>query len=65
MKWGKAQGRKVFDIGGITDDPSKKGIREFKQSFGGADADVYIYRYTDPMFALLKKALHVCGKNIN
>lgn len=65
MKWGKAQGRKVFDIGGITDDPAKTGIREFKQSFGGAGADVYIYRYTTPIFTLLKKMLHLFGKNIN
>ena len=65
MKWGKAQGRKVFDIGGITDDPAKIGIREFKQSFGGTDADVYIYRYTTFTFVFLKKILHLFGKNIN
>lgn len=65
MKWGKAHGRNIFDIGGITDDPTKTGIREFKQSFGGDEVDVYIYRYTTLMFTLLKKILRLFGKNIN
>ena len=65
MKWGKAQGRKVFDLGGITDDPTKSGIKEFKQSFGGTEVDIYMYRYTTVAFSLLKKALNVLGKNIN
>lgn len=65
MKWGKAQGRKVFDLGGITDDPTKAGIREFKQSFGGDEVDIYIYRYTTPIFTLLKKMLYLFRKNIN
>ncbi len=65
MKWGKSQGRKLFDLGGITDDPAKVGIREFKQSFGGDEVDVSIYRYATPLFALLKKTLPLLGKNIN
>ena len=65
MKWGKSQGRKLFDLGGITDDPEKSGIREFKQSFGGDEVDVYIYRYATPIFSLLKKVLPILGKNIN
>lgn len=65
MQWGNASGRKIFDLGGITDDPAKAGIREFKKSFGGDDVEVYIYRYTTPIFAFLKKALPLLGKNIN
>lgn len=65
MQWGKAHGRAIFDLGGITDDPTKAGIREFKKSFGGNDVEAYIYRYTTPVFAVLKKALPLIGKNIN
>lgn len=65
MKWGKANGRKIFDLGGVTDDPTKAGIREFKRSFGGTEADMYIYSYITPVFTLLKKALNLVGKNIN
>ena len=65
MKWGKANGRKMFDLGGITDDPAKAGIREFKESFGGDEMDVYMCRYTTPLFAFLKKIAHISGKNIN
>ncbi len=65
MKWGKAHGRKLFDLGGITDDPNKAGIRDFKQSFGGDEVDVYMYRYTAPRFATLKKIINLFGRNIN
>ena len=65
MKWGKANGRKIFDLGGITDDPAKAGIREFKQSFGGDEVDIYMYRYTTRLFTFLKKILPLLGKNIN
>lgn len=65
IKWGKMNGRKMFDLGGITDDPAKAGIREFKKSFGGDDTDIYIYRYTTPLFMVLKRIVNVFGKNIN
>jgi len=65
MKWGKSEGRKIFDLGGITDDPAKRGIREFKQSFGGDEVDIYMYRYTAPAFGFFKKILSLFGKNIN
>lgn len=65
MKWGKAHGRSIFDLGGITDDPGKAGIREFKQSFGGDEVDIYMYRHMTPFFFLLKKILLLFGKNIN
>lgn len=65
IKWGKANGRKFFDLGGVTDDWDKAGIREFKKSFGGTEVDMHIYRYTTPFFAFLKKILNMFGKNIN
>ncbi len=65
MKWGKAHGRKIFDLGGITDDPAKAGIRDFKNSFGGDAVDIYMYRYSTPLFAYVKKAVNLLGKNIN
>ena len=65
MKWGKANGRKMFDLGGVTNAPTKAGIREFKQSFGGTETDIYMYRYATPAFAFLKKTLNLFGKNIN
>lgn len=65
IKWGKVNGRKIFDLGGVTDDPTKSGIREFKESFGGTETDIFMYRYTTPEFAALKKTLNMSGKNIN
>ncbi|MEK7083088.1 MAG: hypothetical protein AAB972_02860 [Patescibacteria group bacterium] len=65
MKWGKANGRKIFDLGGITNDSAKTGIREFKQSFGGEEVDIYMYRYATSSFSLIKKILPLLRKNIN
>lgn len=65
MKWGHDHGRTLFDIGGITDDPSKAGIREFKESFGGRAANLYMYRFTTPIFNIFKKILPLAGRNIN
>lgn len=65
MRWGKTNGRKIFDLGGVTDDPAKAGIREFKESFGGTRVDIHIYRYTTPIFTFLKKILNLFGKNIH
>ncbi len=55
----------MFDLGGITDDPAKAGIREFKQSFGGDEVDMYMYRYATPAFASVKKIVNLFGRNIN
>ena len=65
IKWGKSHGRKLFDLGGITNDPAKAGIRDFKRSFGGDETDIYMYRYTTRIFSFLKKILSAGGKNIN
>jgi len=65
IKWGKEKERTLFDLGGVTDDPAKSGIREFKESFGGDETDIFMYRYATPEFASLKKMLNESGKNIN
>jgi hypothetical protein len=65
-KWGKAHGRGVFDLGGINyTDASKAGIRQFKQSFGGIEADVGIHRYATTLFLALKRGLNLFNKNID
>lgn len=65
-KWGKANGRSFFDLAGVHyDDPSKAGIRAFKESFGGRPGNVYIGRYQTGPFSALKKGLYLFGRNIN
>jgi hypothetical protein len=65
-KWGKAHGRGVFDLGGINyTDASKAGIREFKRSFGGIEADVGICRYATRLFLALQRGLNLFNKNID
>jgi len=65
IKWGHHSHKKMFDNGGITNDPAKAGIREFKQSFGGKEVEVYIYRYTTPIFSFLKKIVSAAGLEIH
>lgn len=65
MKWGQANGRKIFDLGGVSDNPSKAGIRDFKQSFGGNEVNMYIYRYMTPGFSILKKIINLFGRDIH
>ncbi len=65
IKWGKSHGRRIFDLAGITDDPAKAGIKDFKMSFGGNIADIYICRYADPIFRIAKKVVKFLGKNIH
>src|SRR5262245_26541900 len=65
-KWGKAHGRGIFDLGGINyTDASKAGIREFKRSFGGIEADVGIYSFATGLFLVLQRGLNLFNKNIN
>jgi lipid II:glycine glycyltransferase (peptidoglycan interpeptide bridge formation enzyme) len=65
-KWGKAHGRSMLDLGGINyTDASKAGIREFKQSFGGIEVDIGIYRYATRLFLALKRGLTLFNKNIH
>ena len=63
-EWGHANGRKVFDLAGITDDPAKAGIRTFKESFGGMPSEIYRLRYETPIFTIIKKTVNFMGYNI-
>lgn len=43
---GLASGHRYVDLGGIDpDEPAKRGITAFKQSFGGEAVSVFVYRY--------------------
>lgn len=65
-KYGKNIGRTSFDLAGTNlADSTKSGVTMFKQSFGGEQGAVYIYRYERRMFTLVKKLLHLVGMNIN
>lgn len=66
IKYGKENNYEKMDLAGVNfEDPSKKGITEFKMSFGGEIKDIYICRYETKIFLLLKKILNFLGKNIN
>lgn len=65
-KWGKANGRRVFDLAGVNyDDPAKAGIAAFKESFGGIAGNMHIYRYETKLFSAVKRGLAYFGRNIN
>ena len=65
-KYGQNHGYKKIDLGGINfDDPIKRGIAEFKGSFGGTIQDVYIYRYETELFKFLKRMLNYFRMNIH
>lgn len=65
-KWGRSHGRKKFDLGGLNfADSAKAGINEFKRSFGGDLAEVYIYKHETPLFVYFKKMLNWFNKNLN
>lgn len=64
--YAKKQGYRFLDLGGIDlSDPAKKGVAEFKLSFGGEIKDVYIYRYETVAFKILRRILHLFKKNIH
>ncbi|RJQ34488.1 hypothetical protein C4568_02415 [Candidatus Parcubacteria bacterium] len=55
-RWGKQHEKHSFDLGIINlSDPSKKGIAQFKQSFGGLIVDTYIYRWKSPLFRFVTR----------
>lgn len=65
-KYAQDRGYAKIDLGGINfDDPAKRGIAQFKSSFGGIVEDVYIYRYETALFKRVKKLLNYLGRNIH
>ncbi len=58
IKYAEQQGIPLFDFNGVNlEDPTKKGISEFKMSFGGELSNEYIYTYKSPLVKLLEKIL--------
>lgn len=56
--WGIAHGYEGCDLAYINlDDPSKKGITDFKMGFGGEVRDEWQYVYVSPMLKTLRKLL--------
>ena len=63
--YGKEKGYTTIDLGGINfSQNAKKGIAQFKQSFGGDVIPEYTYRYESRIFSILRKVLTLFGKEI-
>lgn len=62
-QYGIAHGYEGVDMGAANfDDPEKKGITQFKGSFGGRVVDEYTYEYASPLFAFVRRirsVLHI------
>ncbi len=66
IKYGNNHKYKKLDMAGVNlTDPSKKGITEFKQSFGGEIIANYICRYKTKKFNFFQKIINFFGMNIN
>jgi len=65
-KYGKNRGYKKIDLGGINfNDPAKRGVAQFKGSFGGIIQDIYIYRYETKAFKFARSVLNYFRRNIH
>lgn len=66
IKYGNSHKYKKLDMAGVNlSDPSKKGIAEFKQSFGGEIITNYICRHETKKFKFFRKIINFFGININ
>ena len=66
IKYGKKNNYKKLDLAGVNlSDPSKTGIAEFKQSFGGEIITNYICRHETKKFKFFRKIINFFGMNIN
>lgn len=66
FKYAKRKGYEKVDLGGIVlDNEEKKGIADFKSSFGGEILDIYICRFEKPIFSKVRSLLKYAHKNIN
>lgn len=64
-EWASVRGRTLLDLGGANfSDPTKAGIVQFKQSFGGDLIEVSIYGYDTCAFAEYREQLNASGVNI-
>src|SRR3989344_4340520 len=57
-KYAKEHSYSAIDLGGINfEENAKKGLVQFKSSFGGEIVDIYIYKYETRAFCFLRKGL--------
>mgnify|MGYP002735209788 CR=1 FL=1 len=61
---GLSRGHRYVDLGGIdlSDDPAKRGITAFKQSFGGSAVPTYVYRYETAAWRDLAQRVRANGR---
>lgn len=64
--YGKSHGYRFIDLGGVNfREREKKGVADFKMSFGGEIKDMYICRYETAPFRFARKIFAMFGGNIN
>lgn len=62
---GLDSGHLYIDLGGLDpDDPAKRGITSFKQSFGGETVKVFVYRYATPYWRELSQRELTAGRMV-
>lgn len=61
---GLNNGYRYIDLGGIdlSDDPAKRGITEFKRSFGGETVQTYVYRHVTATWQEMVERLRADGR---
>lgn len=64
--YGKSHGYRFIDLGGVNfREGEKKGVADFKMSFGGEIKDMHICRYETAPFRFARKIFAMFGGNIN
>jgi hypothetical protein len=62
---GLKSGYRYIDLGGVDPyDPTKRGVLEFKQSFGGATVEIYVYRHATEAWRDVAQTAIVEGKTV-
>lgn len=62
---GLSSGHRYVDLGGLDpDDPGKRGVAAFKQSFGGETVQIFVYRYATPYWHELSQRERTAGRMI-
>lgn len=62
---GLGSGHRYVDLGGLDpDDPAKRGVAAFKQSFGGETVKVFVYRYATQDWQQLSQRELTAGRKV-
>ena len=62
---GLDSGYRYVDLGGLDpDDPDKRGVTAFKQSFGGEMVKIFVYRYATPYWRELSQRELTAGRMV-